>query len=177
LITRALKDIFRVNLGVKKYERVFLFTDKPSENEKIDESDSERRSRLRCISLLTAEIGKNFCKTLISHEYPATGSHGAEPPLELWELAFGEKAIAVLKKEELLSPLLMKEAKDTDIKRAEDIIRRHKNRAVNCVIALSNYSTSHTKFRDFLTRICGCRYASMPLFDISMLEGSMNVDW
>ena len=177
MITRALKDIFRVNLGVKKYERVFLFTDRPSENEKIDESDSERRSRLRCISLLTAEIGKNFCKTLISHEYPATGSHGAEPPLELWELAFGEKAIAVLKKEELLSPLLMKEAKDTDIKRAEDIIRRHKNRAVNCVIALSNYSTSHTKFRDFLTRICGCRYASMPLFDISMLEGSMNVDW
>jgi hypothetical protein len=54
LITRALKDIFRVNLGVKKYERVFLFTDRPSENEKIDESDSERRSRLRCISLLTA---------------------------------------------------------------------------------------------------------------------------
>ncbi len=49
--------------------------------------------------------------------------------------------------------------------------------AVNAVIALSNYSTSHTRFRDFLTRVCCARYASMPLFEASMLEGSMDVDW
>jgi leucyl aminopeptidase (aminopeptidase T) len=177
LITRALRNIFRINLGVKKFERVLLFTDRPSEKESVDESDIERRSRLRCLSLLAAEIGKNLCKEIISHEYPATGSHGAEPPVELWKLAFGEKAVRALKKEGLLLPILIKNAKDTDIKRAEEIIRRYKNDTVNCVIALSNYSTSHTRFRDFLTRICGSRYASMPLFDISMLEGAMNVDW
>jgi len=77
LLTRALKDIFKVNLGVKKHERVLLFTDRPSENEKMDENDSERRSGLRSISLLIEEIGKSFCKTLISYEYPATESHGA----------------------------------------------------------------------------------------------------
>ena len=156
-MTTALRDIFRINLGVKKYERVLLFNDRPSEKEDIDESDMERRSKLRSLSLLTAEIGKNFCKSIILHEYPATGSHGAEPPSELWELAFGEKTIKALKKEQLLLPILKKTIKDKDIKKAEDIIRRYKNNAVNCAIALSNYSTSHTRFRDFLTRVCGCQ--------------------
>jgi leucyl aminopeptidase (aminopeptidase T) len=177
LITPTLRDIFRINLGVKKYERVLLFTDRPSEKEEIDESDKERRLKLRSLSLFATETGRNFCKTILFHEYPATGSHGEEPPEELWEFAFGKKTVEALKKEKLLLPILMKDAEDSEIKRAEEIIRRHKKNAVNCVIALSNYSTSHTRFRDFLTRICGCRYASMPLFDTSMLEGAMNVDW
>jgi len=177
LIESVLRDIFKINLGVKKYERVLLFNDRVSEKEDINEPDLERRSKLRYLSLLAADIGKNFCKSITFHEYAATGSHGAEPPSKLWEFAFGEKAVETLKKERLLLPMLKKTAKDQDIKRAEDIIRKHKNNAVNCVIALSNYSTSHTRFRDFLTRVCGCRYASMPLFDISMLEGAMNIDW
>jgi aminopeptidase len=177
LFYNVLRNIFRINLGVKKYERVLLFNDRVSEKEDINESDKERRAKLRSLSLLIAEIGKTFCKSIISFEYPAAGSHGAEPPAELWELAFGKKAVEILKKEQLLPPILKKNAKDKDIKSAEDVIRRYKKDAVNCVIALSNYSTSHTRFRDFLTRNCGCRYASMPLFDISMLEGAMNVDW
>ena len=177
MITSVLRDIFRVNLDVKKYEKVLLFTDRPSEREEIDEVDRERRLKLRSFSLFAAETGKSFCKTVLFHEYSATGSHGAEPPEELWRFAFGGKAVDALKRERLLFPIIIKEARDADIKKAEKIIRRYKKNAVNCVIALSNYSTSHTRFRDFLTRICGCRYASMPLFDISMIEGAMNVDW
>jgi len=177
VIASVLRDIFKVNLGVKKYERVLLFTDMPSEREKMDESEGERRFGLRNLSIVTAEVGKNFCKTLLFHEYPATGSHGAEPPESLWKLAFGEKVVEALKRERLLLPILRKDVKDDDMRRAEEIIRRRKKDAVDCVIALSNYSTSHTRFRDFLTRVCACRYASMPLFDITMLEGAMNVDW
>jgi aminopeptidase len=177
LITSTLRDIFKINLGVKADERVLIFTDRPSEEEEIDESDKERRLKLRSLSLFATEIGKNFCKTIIFHEYPATGSHGAEPPEELWEFAFGRKTVDALRKEKLLLLLLLKNAANRDIKRAEEIIRKYKKNAVHCVIALSNYSTSHTRFRDFMTRICGCRYASMPLFDISMLEGAMNVNW
>jgi aminopeptidase len=177
LITSTLRDIFKINLGVKADERVLIFTDRPSEKEEIDESDKERRLKLRSLALFATEIGKNFCKTIIFHEYPATGSHGAEPPEELWELAFGRKTVDALQKEKLLLSLLLKIAENRDIRRAEEIIRKYKKNAVNCVIALSNYSTSHTRFRDFMTRICGCRYASMPLFDISMLEGAMNVNW
>ena len=177
MLTSAIQAIYRVNLGVKKYERVLLFNDRIAENEATSESDQERRSKLRCLALLAAEIGKKLCSSLTYFEYPATGSHGAEPPKELWELAFGDEAIKALKRERLLSSLLRKKARESDIAQAEDIIRKYSAHAVHCVIALSNYSTSHTRFRDLLTRICGCRYASMPLFDVSMLEGAMNVDW
>ena len=177
MLTSAIRAIYRVNLGIKKQERVLLFNDRIAENEETSESDQERRSKLRCLALLAAEIGKKLCTSLTYLEYPATGSHGAEPPEELWRLAFGEEAIKALKRERLLSSLLRKKARERDIARAEDIIRKYSSHAVHCVVALSNYSTSHTRFRDLLTRICGCRYASMPLFDVSMLEGAMNVDW
>ena len=154
-----------------------MFNDRVSDREEVTESDRERRDQLRCLTLLAVEIGKPLCRSVKYFEYPATGSHGAEPPLDLWELAFGAKTVETLKKERLLNPVLKKTANDSDIKKAGDIIGRYKHNAVNCVIALSNYSTSHTRFRDFLTRICGSKYASMPLFDVSMLEGAMNVDW
>ena len=48
---------------------------------------------------------------------------------------------------------------------------------VDCVVALSNYSTTHTRFRKLLTDCAGVRYASMPNFDESMLEGVMKADW
>lgn len=177
MITKAIRNIFGVNLNVKKSETVLVFTDRPDGKENIEDTDICRRERLRDIAILTAETGKGFCKNLLYHEYAATCNHGAEPPQELWEIAFGEKAFKALKAEKLLNPLIKKKAKDSDIKKAEDVISRHKRYAVNAIIALSNYSTSHTRFRDFLTRICKTRYASMPLFDASMLEGAMNVDW
>jgi leucyl aminopeptidase (aminopeptidase T) len=177
LITNTIRDIFRINLGVKKHERVLIFTDKSHKNVTTDESANEKGMKLEYLCLLFAEIGKHFCKSVILHEYPSTGGHGIEPPKSLWECAFGEKAVEILRKEHLLNPLIKKVAKDIDIQRAENIIRKYQKRAVHCVIALSYYSTSHTRFRDFLTRICGCRYASMPLFDISMLEGAMRVNW
>ncbi|MDA8338207.1 MAG: aminopeptidase [Nitrospiraceae bacterium] len=177
MITKTIGSIYRVNLGVKRDERVIIFTDRISPTEILQENDLCRRERLRDIALLTAEIGKAFTKKVIYYEYAATGSHGAEPPEELWEIAFGKKTVSELKKYRLLKLLLKKEINDNGIKKAEAIIAENKKSAVNGVIALSNYSTSHTRFRDFLTRVCGCRYASMPIFDVSMLESSMNVDW
>lgn len=177
MIHNVLRNIFRINLGVKKHERVLIFHDRVSKKEDVDEADKERRSKLSYLSLLSAEIGKSLCRSITLYEYPATGSHGAEPPAKLWEFAFGKKTVKRLRDTLVLLPLLKKTAKESDMKQAEDIVRRYKDDAAHCVIALANYSTSHTRFRDFLTRICGSRYASMPLFDISMLEGSMNVDW
>jgi aminopeptidase len=177
LITSVLREIYRTNLGVKKHETVLVFNDRISDKEDVIESDRERRSRLRSLSLLTAEAGKNLCKSVIYREYPATGSHGSEPPLKLWKLAFGEKTVEILKTEHLLNPLLKKTLKDSELKKSREIVKKYKLNAVDCIIALSNYSTSHTRFRDFLTGICGSRYASMPLFDVSMIEGAMNVAW
>jgi len=177
LITNALRDIFRINLGVKKSERLLIFTDRISDKESISASEREKRINLASLSLIAAEISKAFCNSVTLDDYPATGSHGAEPHASLWASAFGEQTVGALKKARLLYPILEKTAGEIDIKKAEDIIAKYSSKAVDCIVALSYFSTSHTRFRDFLTRICGCRYASMPLFDVSMLEGAMNVDW
>jgi len=177
LFENTIRDIFRVNLGVRKHERVLVFNDRVTAKEEVTEADDERRAALRSLAILAADTGNIFCKSVLHHEYKATGSHGAEPPLKLWELAFGTKTIENLQNERLLRPIMKKIASDSVIQKAEQIIKQYKGHAVDCVIALSNFSTSHTRFRDFLTRVCGCRYASMPLFDTFMLEGTMNVDW
>jgi leucyl aminopeptidase (aminopeptidase T) len=177
VITEILRNIFRVNLGIKKTEKVLVFTDRTSPVELRDNADLEQRSRLKCIALLTAETGKSYARHVIFHEYRSTGSHGAEPPADLWRIAFGEKAVAALAKNGLLKRIIQKRSSDPDSERAEEILIRYRRNAVHAVIALSHYSTSHTRFRDLLTRVCKSRYASMPLFEISMLEGPMNVDW
>ena len=177
MLTESIRAIFTTNLGIRKGERVLVFTDRLLEKELLDPRDQCRRERLRDIAYLTAEIGKSFTKNILFHEYLSVRSHGAEPPGELWQLAFGPRAVKGLAGSGLLMPLLSKEISDRETKKAEALIRAQRNSAVNAVIALSHYSTSHTRFRDFLTRICGCRYASMPLFEPSMLEGAMNVDW
>ena len=176
MLTESIRTIFKTNLGVKKGEKVLVLTDRVAEKEIMDAKELCRRERLRDIAMLAAEIGKAFTKKIAYYEYPATLSHGAEPPEGLWRCAFGEKAVKELSKADLLKQLLSKRISDNELKKAEAIIKKHHS-AADAVIALSNYSTSHTRFRDFLTRICGTRYASMPLFEVSMLEGAMNVDW
>jgi leucyl aminopeptidase (aminopeptidase T) len=177
MILDTIRSLYRTNLGVKAGEKVLVFTDLPSSSESVDAGDICRRDGLRYISLLTAEIGRSFTKKIIYKEYEATGSHGMEPPVELWEAAFGKTVVNKLRKKGILAPLLKKELSDIGLKDTEDILINSRAEAVGAVIALSNYSTSHTRFRDFLTRIYGSRYASMPLFDVSMFEGSMHVDW
>lgn len=90
---------------------------------------------------------------------------------------FGKRTFDDLKNRGFLEKLISKEITEKELLTVKKIIKTHKYDAVNAVIALSNFSTSHTNFRDLLTRICGTRYASMPLFDISMLDGAMSADW
>jgi leucyl aminopeptidase (aminopeptidase T) len=177
MLTNAARAIFRVNLGVKRTERVLLFTDKPTKREALSGEEITRRERLRDIANITADIGKGLCRSLLTCEFPATGSHGKEPPRKLWELAFGQRAVKALDEAGLMRPLLSKKIGLGKLHEAESVVLKHKQGAVDAVVALSNYSTTHTTFREFLTRLCGTRYASMPLFDVAMLEGAMNVDW
>ncbi|MDA8079466.1 MAG: hypothetical protein M0Z79_11075, partial [Nitrospiraceae bacterium] len=177
MITSVFRDIFRVNLGVKRTERCIVFTDRPSPREEIGPADTERRTTLRCLAFLAAEVGKGLAGEVCFLDYPATGNHGSEPPAALWEAAFGTRAVVALQKKGLLNELLNKRADRDILDAAEEIVSRHRQDAVDAVVALSYYSTSHTLFRKLLTDSCGARYASMPLFEISMVEGPMNVDW
>lgn len=177
MLTEAIRGIFRTNLGVKQGERVIVFTDRIAVGETLDTAEEYRRERLRDIAMLTAEAGKTFTRNIIFHEYPSVKGHGAEPPKSLWQLAFGRETVKELERSRLFNPLLSKELGDGDLKKVETIAGKYSASAIDAVIALSNYSTSHSRFRDLLTRVCGSRYASMPLFDASMFEGAMNVDW
>jgi len=173
--SEALKRIYTVNLGVKADERVLVFTDLIGENEDISGDERGRREALAGIAGDVADAGESLCNVEYM-EFTAAGNHGKEPPRELWEACFGEKAIEVLDEKEILGRILSKRANAEVLKAAEEIIEKYAS-CPAAIIALSNYSTSHTRFRDFLTRVMGVRYASMPLFERFMLEGAMTADW
>ncbi len=160
----TIKEVFKTNLGVKKREKVIVFTD-------------SKRGRLNNIAKLFTEAGKNFTTDINLVSFTKTDSHGSEPPEELWLAAFGSNIFNELKKNKILDAIIKKRATGKDQKETERVVRRFKEEAVNVVVALSYHSTSHTSFRDLLTRLCGTRYASMPIFDESMLRTAMRVDW
>lgn len=173
--TEAIERIFTINLGVKETESVLVFTDIITPAESVTEEMKKKRERLVDIAKAVAEEGKRHCSTYY-REFKATGSHGKEPPRELWEAAFGEKTVERLEAESLLAKILEKTANTDDLHKAERVIKESGD-APHAVVALSNYSTSHTRFRDYLTRCLCTRYASMPLFEESMLTGVMTADW
>lgn len=161
---KTIANIYKINLNVKKNEKVLVFTD-----------DFDKK--LKNIAKLVAEEGKTHTPRINYAEYTATDSHGAEPIELLWEAAFGKNTVKTLKTTKLLKPLLGKRVNKSQLKKIEKIVKKFKREAVNVVIALSYYSTTHTRFRDLLTKICGTRYASMPLFDEQMFKGAMKVNW
>lgn len=163
-IKQSVENIFKINLAVKRNESTLVFTD--TYNKKTEK-----------IAEMIAETGNRFTDNIYYKAILPSGCHGTEPPEELWKAAFGEKCVHHLKQKKLLKQILAKKIGARQLGEAETIIHHYKNESVRTVIALSYYSTSHTRFRDFLNRICGTRYASMPLFDEEMLKGAMNVDW
>ncbi len=172
----AIEGIFTVNLGVKRDERVVVFTDLVRDDESLSDDERRRRESLREIAGEVSEAGRRFCRVSLL-EFPSTGAHGKEPPIEAWEMCFGREAVDELRKDDLLERIMDKKATREDIEHGGTIVKRHAKDAVDCVVALSNYSTSHTRFRDYLTGYAGARYASMPLFEASMFEGAMRADW
>ncbi len=173
----ALKKIYTVNLGVKPDEKVLVFTDTITAGENPDPVERGRREGLVKIARAARDAGSSLGMTVLYAEYPAIGSPGTEPGEDLWRLAFGEKAAGELKSSGVLDVIRAKKAGEGDIAKAREIVARHKGDAADAVIGLSNYSTSHTRFRDLLTSVAKARYASMPLFEEDMLWGSMDADW
>jgi len=173
----AIKNLFSINLGIKRDERVLVFTDEVAPEERLSPAERDRRERLKDIARLVAEVGRGMCREVLYTEYTALMAHGAEPDERLWRMAFGDKTVDLLRDKGIMKALIKKRADEIQVREAGDIVSENKNKAVDVVIGLANYSTSHTRFRDLLTRKAGARYASMPLFDPDMFFSSMDVDW
>jgi leucyl aminopeptidase (aminopeptidase T) len=163
-LDKALNNIFKLNLGIHKKERVLVFSD--NYDRKIGK-----------IGMSVAESGKKFTENIEYVECKPTGCHGVEPPEEIWNKAFGSNAINKIKDQKLFKSLITKKITGKQIYKVEKIIGKYKDDAADAVVAIPYFSTSHTKFRDMLNNICGTRYASMPLFDEAMLSGAMMVNW
>lgn len=178
MLNKAIRELYTANLGVKKDERVLVFTDTLLSGEDVAEEDRKRRQALIGLARKVADVGGEICRNITFLTYPSLGSHGSEPPREIWLAAFGSEAVNELEGITLLEKLINKKEVDEVLRRTiHSTIESNNVDAVDVVIALSNYSTSHTKFRDLLTKICKARYASMPLFDEAMFYGPMQVDW
>ncbi|MFQ5480094.1 MAG: aminopeptidase [Thermodesulfobacteriota bacterium] len=174
-MNEVMKNIFTLNLGLNQGDRVIVFTDTITEKEHPGEAERLRRHELRLIAKELTEAARDICNAQY-REFPSGGGHGVEPHETLWRAAFGDEAIDELTRRNILEKILTKTADDTTITEAEDILRSTSVMPA-AVVALSNYSTTHTKFRKFLTSIGRVRYASMPIFERSMIEASMAVNW
>jgi len=172
----AIDNIFTVNLGIKKTERVLVFTDRIRDDEDITEEQRSRRKGTGEVAGRIAEAGRRFAE-IVFVDYPAARDNGAEPPEVIWVAALGAATVEKLKAGGSFERILAKEPTPEDIKKAEEVVTDAKASAVDAIIGLANFSTSHTKFRDLTTRCAGVRYASMPSFEASMLDGVMTADW
>ena len=172
----AFRSLFETNMGIKPGERLLVFSDFIRSDETPSASDLDRRTRLNATARATAEFAaaEYGCGAFV--EFPATPASGAEPPVDLWLATFGNTIITALKTEGLLAKLLAKGASSDEINRAREIVLAQKEDVARIIIALSNNSTSHTRYRA-LACAAGCRFASLPHFDPDMFQTSMTVDW
>jgi len=162
-IENAVSSLLSVNLGLKEGERLLVIGDTAGDGGELAGEVGGIAGRLHPLS-----------ETLI---FTPVGGHGQEPPREVWEKAFGPDSVALLEKENLLKPLINKKITGGQLEAAGMLLAQRAGFAVNAIVALTLFSTSHTSFRKLLTGSCQARYASMPLFTRDMFFGAMDVDW
>jgi len=160
---KAIENMFEVNLGVKRGERVLVFTD--DHKEEITEE-----------AKFVAKVGASFGE-VIFFKYSSTGRPGIEPPKGLWEKVFGKNIVKQIEEKKLMKKILDKKITEDELETVREIVRANKQDVVNVVIGLAWFSTSHTNFRKLLTEVAGSRFASMPGFDPRMWETAMSANW
>lgn len=172
----AFRSLFTVNMGVKGGERILVFSDtvRPEEAETPEEND--RRLRLFQAARDAAGYAGNVFGNAAFVSFPATAASGAEPPESLWRGAFGDQVVDALRSDGIFAALIAKQITGEQLARAREIVLAHRDAAADVVIAMSNNSTSHTRFRSLLN-LAGARFASLPHFDPEMFFSSMRVDW
>lgn len=175
-LTEAFVSLFEVNMGIRKGERIVVFSDTVRPDEAPLPADDDRRGRLVQVALEAARFAEERYGNASFISYPATAASGAEPPESLWRAVMGDVIASELAAEGLLPRLLAKTADPVEVERARKIVLAGRENVADVVIALANNSTSHTRFRS-LVNAAGGRFASLPGFDPDMFFTSMRVDW
>jgi leucyl aminopeptidase (aminopeptidase T) len=174
--TGAFESLFGINMGVTPGERIVVFSDTTRPDEILSPADTDRRRRLLQVAAEAARFAAATYGNASFISFPATAASGAEPPEELWRAVLGDGIVDRLASEGILPRLLAKLGSPEDLEQAEKIVLAARAGVADIVIALSNNSTSHTRFRA-LVNAAGGRFASLPNFDPEMFFTSMEVDW
>ncbi|SNR93274.1 aminopeptidase [Desulfurobacterium atlanticum] len=161
VIEKAILNIGKENLGLRKNERLLVLSD--WHKTKIGE-------------WLFNGL-KNMVKEALHFSYKPTIRHGIEPPETVWMAAFGASAVQALKEEGLFKKILDKEIGKLEEERIFSILKGEVANAPDVVLAVNRFSISHTFFRKLCTDIFGIRFVSMPLFEPFMFYTSMQADW
>jgi len=172
----AFRSLFETNMAIRTGERVLVFGDIIRPDEVVSAADADRRVRLHATARQAADFAARTWGSASFVEFPATPASGAEPPRQLWLATFGTRTLAALEAAGLLAKLLAKQASPDEISRAREIVLERKDEVAPIIIAMSNNSTSHTRYRA-LANAAGSRFASLPHFDPDMFRTSMAVDW
>jgi aminopeptidase len=163
LRNKAIDNIFEINLAVAKNERILVFAD-------------DYKPEIFAEAKYVAKRGIHYGRVDF-FKYPNTGMNGTEPPISLWEIAFGKNIVEAIVDRKLMKKILDKTINDEELRMVQDLVREDKKDVVNVVIGLAWYSTTHTNFRKLLTGFAGVRYASMPVFDPKMWQTGMSANW
>lgn len=172
----AFRSLFETNMGIRPGERVLVFSDSIRPDETPSDADRDRRLRLNATAREAAGFAGRTWGSASFVQFPSTPASGTEPPAELWTATFGEAAVSELAGAGLLEKLLAKAATADDVSHARKIVLAHREAAADVIVAMSNNSTSHTRYRA-LANHTGTRFASLPHFDPEMFHSSMMVDW
>lgn len=172
----AFRSLFAVNMGVTGGERILVFSDTVRPEEGATPEENDRRLRLFQAARDAAGFAGRAFGNAAFVSFPSTAASGAEPPEVLWRGAFGDRVVDSLKAAGVLDLLIAKQADSGQLAHAQEIVLAGRDAAADVVIAMSNNSTSHTRFRSLLN-LAGARFASLPHFDPEMFFTSMRVDW
>ncbi|GAM08989.1 thermophilic metalloprotease [Geobacter sp. OR-1] len=169
-------SLFTINMGVTPGEKIVVFSDLIRDDESIEPQEADRRRRLYQVAEAAAAFAADRYGNAFFVGFPATAGSGVEPPPTLWHAVMGERIMTRLEKEGLLEKLIAKTAGNAELDAAREIVLAGCEAVADVVVALSNNSTSHTRFRA-LANAAGCRFASLPHFDPDMFFGAMLADW
>jgi len=169
-------SLLSINMGLISGERIVVFSDTIRSDEQLSAGDVARRKRLHSAAeaLAIHALEKFGSASFVS--FPATTASGVEPPVEVWQAVFGSTIVEALSDKGCFERILSKSAASSDLDDAKSIVLEHSCDVARVVIAMSNNSTSHTRFRS-LANAAGARFASLPHFDPEMFFTSMAVDW
>lgn len=169
-------SLLKTNMGLVYGERVVVFSDTIRNDETPSAADLARREKLHANAEALAVYAQQHYGSARFVSFPATRASGVEPPVELWRAVFGIAIVDALAENGCFERVLSKSADNNDLYVAKNIVNEKSYDVARVVIAMSNNSTSHTRFR-WLANEAGARFASLPHFDTDMFFTSMAVDW